>query len=1024
MRMKNLKVTMFVVCVALQVVHGCLPKEREALLQFKAAIVNSSSMLSFWTTPHCCQWEGIRCSDLTAHILGLDLSSRYMSGEIHKSLMELPQLQYLNLSFNSFRYKRIPEFIGSLTNLRYLDLSSSAFGGKIPSQFSSLSHLKYLNLAQNSLEGSIPRQLGNLSRLQYLDLRYNSLEGNLPSALGNISQLQHLDLRYNYFEGNIPSQLGNLSQLQELYLGGYYHTLKIDNGGQWLSNLISLSHLSFQSISNFNSSPSLLPIIAKLPKLRELSLMNCGLSNHSLLSFMNTCTLHSLDMSGNNMSGDLSSIFRSLSSGCVRYSLQELILTSNKITGSLPDLSVFSSLKALDLSNNQLSGKIPEGTRLPSRIQRLSISANSLEGGVPKSFGSTCTLESLDLVQNKLSGDLTVIFNHLSGCSRYSLQHSDLSMNEISGTLSNSLLAFTSLKSLYLDSNKLNGTISKDLRFQTELEELSLRSNSLKGVITDSHFYNMSKLKALVLSDNLLAVEFSQTWTPSFQLDYIGLRSCKLGPLFPKWLENQNEFSSLDISNNEISDNVPNWFWVTFELRDLFFIDISCNNLQGKIPNLSLENHLFSLNLGSNQFEGPIPLFLGGSLYLDLSNNKFADSFLFLCSSDIVGTLYQLDLSNNQFSRQIPDCWTHFKSLVYLNMSQNNFSGKIPTSMGSLIELQVLLLRNNNLTGEISFSLRNCTKLVMLDMAENRLSGPIPYWIGSKLLKLQFLSLGNNYLNGSLPLQICYIKSIQLLDLSLNNLSGQIPKCIKNFSSMTQVTSLRDYQGHWYLVNTSNIKGNLSYNLNAFLTWKGSEQMFTNNGLSLLRSIDLSSNQFSGEIPKEVEDLVELISLNLSRNHLMGKIPSNIGKLTTLEFLDLSRNHLIGSIPSSLAQIDRLTVLDLSHNYLSGHIPSGTQLQSFDTTKYEGNVDLCGLPLKKLCIDRVPRQEPLFKFHEDDNLIINTEFYISMTIGFVISFLGIFGSILISRSWRHAYFKGLSDLKDTLYIMIARKVFK
>ncbi|CAJ1952948.1 unnamed protein product [Sphenostylis stenocarpa] len=159
---------MFMVCLVLRVVYGeeeirCIPEEREALLQFKAALHLNKGMLSSWSTPHCCQWEGIRCSNLTAHILSLHLhgesvyygsSGRYISGEIHN---------------------HIPEFLGSFRNLRYLDLSSCFFGGKIPSQFRSLSHLKYLNLAGNSLVGSIPRQLANLSQLWYLDLGYNIL---------------------------------------------------------------------------------------------------------------------------------------------------------------------------------------------------------------------------------------------------------------------------------------------------------------------------------------------------------------------------------------------------------------------------------------------------------------------------------------------------------------------------------------------------------------------------------------------------------------------------------------------------------------------------------------------------------------------------------------------------------------------------------------------------------------------------------------------------------------------------------
>ncbi|KAK7315150.1 hypothetical protein VNO77_33683 [Canavalia gladiata] len=259
--------------VVLEFVSGnhqirCIQREREALLQFKSFLVDPFGMLSSWNTNDCCQWKGIRCSNLTGHILMLDLHGEkhydsekfFLSGEIQKSLMELQQLQYLNLSGNDFQGSHIPHFFASLTNLAFLDLSFSNFHGNIPTQLGSLSHLKYLNLAGNYLEGSIPYQLGNLSNLQHLDLRANSLEGN------------------------IPSQLGKLSNLQMLYLGGYESdsTLKIDDGnhvrGQWLSNLTSLTHLYFFSIYTSHSSLQMIAklphliIIAKLPHLRDL----CG----------------------------------------------------------------------------------------------------------------------------------------------------------------------------------------------------------------------------------------------------------------------------------------------------------------------------------------------------------------------------------------------------------------------------------------------------------------------------------------------------------------------------------------------------------------------------------------------------------------------------------------------------------------------------------------------------------------------------------------------------------------------------
>ncbi|MCH91871.1 putative disease resistance family protein/LRR protein, partial [Trifolium medium] len=225
-------------------VVSCIQSERQSLLQFKAGLFDRYGMLSSWTTTNCCQWKGIGCNKLTGHVIMLDLhgdynyeqysndgNKFYISGEIHKSLMELQQLEYVNISKNNFKDIYIPGFFGSLRNLRYLDLSYCKFGGQIPTQFESLSHLKYLNLSWNDLDGEIPRQLGDLSNVQFLDLGNNLLEGSIPTQLGNLSNLQYLDLLGNSLKGKIPSQLGKLMNLQELYLGGYDDSdLTIDNG--------------------------------------------------------------------------------------------------------------------------------------------------------------------------------------------------------------------------------------------------------------------------------------------------------------------------------------------------------------------------------------------------------------------------------------------------------------------------------------------------------------------------------------------------------------------------------------------------------------------------------------------------------------------------------------------------------------------------------------------------------------------------------------------------------------------------
>ncbi|XP_058743199.1 receptor-like protein EIX2 [Vicia villosa] len=1054
MSMLKLVTVLFVVVLQLFLngAVGCLENERKALLQLKASLVlDDTSLLTTWDgkSDDCCAWEGIRCNNQTGHVEMFHLNPPqfgYFPGKINTSLMELRHLKYLNISGSGLPNSIFSELFGSLTNLRFLDLRASFLVGRIPNDLAHLSHLQYLDLSHNDLEGTIPHQLGNLSHLQYLDLSWNNLVGTIPHQLGSLSKLQELNLRDNY-------------------------RLKFEDknnhvGGQWLSNLTLLTHIDLSGIPNLNSSPLWLQTIAKLPKIRELKLSYCDLSDlylhslsHSRFNFstslaildlsQNTfpsskifewvfnatsnlidldlsdnkfndtipydfgniqnplqrldlsanelqggvpesirhiCMLHSLDLDLTDLNEDISTILHKLS-GCARYSLQHLSLASNQITGTLPNLSIFPSLITIDLSNNMLSGKVPYG--IPKSLESLIFSSNSLEGGIPKSFGNLCSLKSLDLSTNKLSEDLSVILHNLSfGCAKDSLQE------------------------LYLDSNQITGKVPIMARFSS-LVKLNFEHNILEGEITDTHFNNMSMLKELNLNDNSLSVIFSENWVPTFQLFNLRLRSCIVGYSFPKWLQSQKHLEQVDISNAGISGVVPMWFWT--QATNIAIMNFSYNNLTGSIPNLRTRiSEGCQVILESNKFEGLIPLFFRSASLLQLSKNKFSETPMFLCVNITTDRLTTIDISKNQLSGQLPDCWSNMEALDNLDLSDNTLSGEVPSSMGSLLQLKVLILRNNSFTGKLPLSLKNCTELIMLDVGKNKFSGPIPYWLGQQL---QMLSLRRNRFYGNLPRSLCYLTNIQLLDLSENNLSGQIFKCIKNFSAMSPnffYTSPID-SGLLYPVDSGDILD--GFNLNALLMWKGEERLFKNNEL-ILRSIDLSSNQLIGDIPKEIGNLVELVSLNLSNNNLTGEITSEIGRLTSLEFLDLSRNHFYGLIPPSLTQIDRLSMLNLSDNNLSGRIPIGTQLQSFDASSYDGNADLCGKPLDKNCPgdEKVTPQKP--ETNEESSSGDKKPIYLSVALGFITGYGGLWGSLFLIRTWRHTYVLFLNNTVDTMYVFM------
>ncbi|WMV07098.1 hypothetical protein MTR67_000483 [Solanum verrucosum] len=71
--------------------------------------------------------------------------------------------------------------------------------------------------------------------------------------------------------------------------------------------------------------------------------------------------------------------------------------------------------------------------------------------------------------------------------------------------------------------------------------------------------------------------------------------------------------------------------------------------------------------------------------------------------------------------------------------------------------------------------------------------------------------------------------------------------------------------------------------------------------------------------------------------------------LSVLESLDLSSNKIGGEIPQQLASLTSLEVLNLSHNHLIGCIPKGKQFDTFENSSYQGNDGLRGLPLSKDC---------------------------------------------------------------------------
>ncbi|PWA41911.1 hypothetical protein CTI12_AA538010 [Artemisia annua] len=845
-------------------------------------------------------------------------------------------------------------------------------------QFVSLKELE--EASKQKLKGVLSPSLLDLKQLKHLDLSCNNFGRiQVPEFIGSLGNLRYLNLSSSNFSGIIPPQLGNISELHTLCLGSFQdwrgENTRVMNM-EWLSNLRLLRHLDMSNV-DLSKAMDWFQVINTLPSLTELHLKSNHLMDvHPHAPSLNITSLLLLDLSENYFFDD-SLVPRWIFS---ITSLVSLDLSYCDFKGLSPSISSHSF--PLDSLHNLTS------------LLSLDLSSNQLTNIIPKSLGNFCNLRDIDLSSNNFQNiSLASLLESFLECKSPHLESLLMYASGLSGIIPDSIGRLSLLKSLGLSYNQFTGSLPNSLGQLSKLEELDFSSNFLTGVVTETHFVKLVHLKNLIGSgNNLILRPRLANWIPPFQLERLYLNSGSLGPQFPSWLISQRDLIDLDISNADISSPIPESFWRSFP--NLEYLDMSKNQMQGTL-NLSGIPALEFLYLSSNRFGGKLPDIINGPILkvLDLSGNLFVGSVHHLLCSDGWKETVLLNLGNNSLTGVIPECWEKWPVLKYLNLENNNFSGRIPRTLGHACNIVKMNMGGNKLEGKLPASLMKLTYLEILELSGNELAGSIPSWVGIKLSSLEILNLRSNKFVGKIPRGVCYLTHIQILDLSNNKLMGDIPKCFNNFSILSG--------------KETNIRFN---NCSVPLVMKGHEYVY-GTILNLVRLLDLSNNKLVGHIPSELTTLIKLQSLNLSGNLLTGRIPEKIGDLKEIESFDLSLNKLSGELPMSLSSLNALSSFNVSYNNLTGKIPSSTQHQSLNESCFVGN-KLCGDPLSDPC----SRVETPDTDHEDDGSHgVDWGLIISVVSGFIAGFWVILAPLIVSRSWRIAYFRFWSQLGYMVY---------
>ncbi|KAM7528622.1 hypothetical protein LguiB_032032 [Lonicera macranthoides] len=962
----------------------CLEDQRSLLLQLKNTFKFNSSLstkLVQWNhSKDCCLWEGITCSK-AGYVIGLDLNSESISGGIDNSssLFSLQFLESLNLANNDFNFAQIPSAFIYLTSLTYLNLSDSYFGGQIPIELSQLTRLVTLDL-------STP------------DSRIHSLK------------LKNLNL--NVF-------IQNLTQLTHLYLDG----VKISaQGYEWCRAVSSsLPKLRTLSLSNCNLSGPIHPSLAKLQFLSVIRLDENDLTGPVPEFIANFKNLTTLSLSSCNLVGVFpQKIFQV-------QTLKNLNLSNNGLLhGSLPDFPKDQSLQSLVLKNTNFSGALPYSVGNLRMLSKMDLAFCNFSGPVPNSIGKLTQLAYLDFSSNTFSGPIPSSLFAVPSLQVLILtsNHFDGPLPEISGA-SSSLL-----DTLELDGNRLDGTIPSSFFDLKRLNILSLSFNNLSGTIQPENFHKLVNLITLDLSYNSLSIETNGNnySLPTFpQLTTLKLASCKLRN-FPD-LKNQSTLFYLDLSENQIGGEIPNWIWHVGS-GSLSYLNLSRNLLENLQEPYVIPPRLKFLDLSSNQLQGQLPIPPQTVSYIDYSSNFFSSSIpvdigynltftdLFsIANNNLTGSipisicnaryLKVLDLSNNNLSGSIPMClieWSD-ETLGVLNLGKNQLSGKISGVFQKNCGLQTLNLCENLLEGKVPESLANCTMLKVLNLGNNRINDTFPCLL-SNFSNLHVLVLRSNMFHGGIycPGVNQSWPNLQIIDIASNYFTGHlVPKQFLNWKAMMDVAGdLKTKENH---LGFKVPQYDELYCLDTVTIINKGQQMELVKILNIFTSIDFSNNYFEGDIPETVGELKSLYVLNLSHNSLTGSIPPLFGNLKELESLDLSANKLVGQIPPELASITFLSALNLSYNKLTGKIPIGNQFQTFAETSFEGNEGLCGLQLNKSCSD-ITQIVPTFKdkhSHPKDGN--KWEFLSAAAVGYVAGLVFVIGPLFFCERWSKWYWK-------------------